>query len=95
MFGESETRTVKNLLGDKNSPIIQRRLDHWLISDMLQEDVVKSEFVTAIKTDRNRSLEIDSLGDQQRGPEIDQKLETNISPKCGRQNWVKSDRKKN
>ena len=27
--------------------------------------------------------------------EIDQKLETNISPKRRRQNWVKSDRKRN
>ena len=27
--------------------------------------------------------------------EVDQKLETNISPEPGSQNWVKSDRKKN
>ena len=34
---------------------------------MLQEDVVKSEIVTAIKTDHLAiTLEIDSLGDQQR-----------------------------
>ena len=50
----------------QKSPIIQRRLDYWLISDMLQEDVVKSEIVTAIKTDHLAiTLEIDSLGDQQ------------------------------
>ena len=36
---------------------------------MLQEDVVKSEIVTSIKTDHLAiTLEIDSLDDQQRGP---------------------------
>ena len=53
----------------QKSPIIQRRLYYWLISDMLQEDVVKSDIVTAIKTDHLAiTLEIDSLSDQQRGP---------------------------
>ena len=53
----------------QKSPIIQRRLDYWLISDMLQEDVVKSDILTAIKTDHLAiTLEMDSLGDQQRGP---------------------------
>ena len=36
---------------------------------MLQEDVVKSEIVTAIKTDHLAiTLEIDNPGNQQRGP---------------------------
>ena len=49
----------------QKSPIIQRRLDYWLISDTLQEDVVKSDIVTAIKTDQLAvTLEIDSLDDQ-------------------------------
>ena len=33
----------------QKSPIIQRRLDYWLISDLLQDDVVKVDIVTAIK----------------------------------------------
>ena len=53
----------------QKNPIIQRRLDYWFISDMLQEDVVKSEMLTFIKTDHLAiTLEIDSLDDQQRGP---------------------------
>ena len=36
---------------------------------MIQEDVVKSEILTSIKTDHLAiTLEIDSLDDQQRGP---------------------------
>ena len=33
----------------QKNPIIQRLLDYWFISDMLQEDVVKSEIVTSVK----------------------------------------------
>ena len=51
------------------SPIIQRRLDYWLISDLLQDDVSKVDIVTAIRTDHHAIiLEIDSLDDQRRGP---------------------------
>ena len=51
------------------NPLIQRRLDYWFIGDMLQEDVVKSEILTSIKTDHLAiTLEIDSLDDEQRGP---------------------------
>ena len=54
----------------QKSPIIQRRLDYWLISDLLQDDVAKVDIiVTAIKTDHYAiTLEIDSADDQQRGP---------------------------
>ena len=53
----------------QKSPIMQRRLSYWLISDTLQKDVVKSDIVTATKTDHLAiTLEIDSLDDQQRGP---------------------------
>ena len=53
----------------QKSPIIQRRLDYWLISDLLQDDVAKVDIVTAIRTDHHAiTLEIDSLNDQQRGP---------------------------
>ena len=53
----------------EKSPIIQRRLDYLLPSDTLQEDIVKSDTVTAIKTDHLAiTLEIDSLDDQQCRP---------------------------
>ena len=45
----------------QKSPIIQRRLDYWLISDLLQDDVANVDIVTAIRTDhRAITLEIDS-----------------------------------
>ena len=53
----------------QKKPIVQRRLDYWLISDLLQDDVVKVDIVTAIRTDHHAiTLEIDSINDQQRGP---------------------------
>lgn len=59
----------KKFTWKQKSPIIQRRLDYWLISNTLQEDVVKIDIVSAIKTDHLAiTLEIDSLVDQPRGP---------------------------
>ena len=37
---------------------------------MLQEDVLKSDIVTAVKTDHLATLEIDTLNDIQRGPSL-------------------------
>ena len=60
---------IKKFTWRQKSPIIQRRLDYWLISDSLQDDVAKVDIVTAIRTDHGAiTLEIDSLDDQQRGP---------------------------
>ena len=60
---------IKKFTWRQKSPIIQRRLDYWLISDTLQDDVAKVDIVTAIRTDHSAiTLEIDSLNDQQRGP---------------------------
>ena len=59
----------KKITWRQKNPLIQRRLDYWFISEMLQEDVVKSEILTSIKTDHLAiTLEMDSLDDQQRGP---------------------------
>lgn len=59
----------KKFTWKQKSPIIQRRLDYWLISNTLQEDVLKIDIVSAIKTDHLAiTLEIDSLVDQPRGP---------------------------
>jgi len=46
----------------QKSPIIQRHLDYWLFSDLLQDDVAKVDVVTAIKTDHHAiTCEIDRL----------------------------------
>ena len=37
----------------QKSPLIQRRLDYWLISNDLQEDVESVEIITAIKSDHS------------------------------------------
>ena len=53
----------------KRNPIIQRRIDFWLISDDLQDDVKKAEIIPAIKTDHSAiSLSVNSLEDQPFGP---------------------------
>ena len=43
----------KNFTWRRKNPIIQRRLDYWLLSDLLQDDVPKTDIVTAIKTDHD------------------------------------------
>ena len=53
----------------KRNPIIQRRIDFWLIRDDLQDDVKKAEIIPAIKTDHSAiSLSVNSLKDQPFGP---------------------------
>ena len=37
----------------QKSPLIQRRLDYWLISNDLQEDVESVETITAIRSDHS------------------------------------------
>ena len=50
-------------------PLIQRRLDYWLISNALQDDIENADIVTSIKTDHSAiALEINSLAEQERGP---------------------------
>lgn len=49
--------------------LTQKRLDYWFISDTLQDDVAKTDILTAIKTDHSAIvLEIDTLADHLRGP---------------------------
>ena len=53
----------------QKSPFIQRRLDYWFISDLLQDDVATVDIVPAIKTDHSAViLVIDSICEQQHGP---------------------------
>jgi hypothetical protein len=52
----------------QNNPIIQRRLDFWLISNALQEDIENVDVIPAIKTDHSAIvLVIDGIDKQSRG----------------------------
>ena len=52
----------------QKSPLIQRRLDYWLISNDLQEDVESVEIITSIKSDLSAiALSINSLDENERG----------------------------
>ena len=66
-FGESPRS--EGSLGDKKTPLIQRRLDYWFIPESLQDDVAKIEIVPAVRTDHSAVvIEIDSLDTQNHGP---------------------------
>ena len=53
----------------QNAPIIQRRLDFWLISDGLQDDVASVDIKPPIKSDHSTiTLLINGVGDGERGP---------------------------
>ena len=53
----------------QKSPLIQRRLDYWLISNHLQEDVESVEIVTAIRSDHSAiTLSVNGLDENDRGP---------------------------
>ena len=70
--GESGTRTVCYLPGDKKSPeVVQRRLDFWLISDVCQDEVEETNIKTAIGTDHSAittCISFNSLDEQTRSP---------------------------
>ena len=53
----------------QKTPIIQRRLDFWLISDVLQDDVVSVDIKSSIKSDHSAiTLLINGVDDSERGP---------------------------
>ena len=57
---------------------IFRRLDFWLVSDILQEDIKQTEIGPSIKSDHSSiSLEVDSIGFQKHGPSF-WKLNTSL-----------------
>ena len=61
--------TKKRFTWRQKNPLIQRRLDFWLISDSLQDDTNKADIITAIKTDHSAiTLDIDSISDTSHGP---------------------------
>ena len=53
----------------QKNPVIQRRLDFWLISSSIQEDVESVDIIPAIKLDHSTiTLFINGIEDQCRGP---------------------------
>ena len=53
----------------QKTPIIQRRLDFWLISDSLQEDVDQVDIIPSIKSDHSAiTLSFSGVEDGIRGP---------------------------
>ena len=53
----------------QKSPLIQRRLDYWLISNDLQEDVESVEIITAIRSDHSAIiLSVNGVDENVQGP---------------------------
>ena len=53
----------------QKNPIIQRRLDFWLISSSTQEEVVSVDIIPAIRTDHSAiTIHINGIEETRRGP---------------------------
>lgn len=58
-------------LASKNSRLIQRRLDFWLISNSLQAYVVSVDIKPSIKSDLSAiTLLINSVDEREQGPKF-------------------------
>ena len=44
---------IKRFTWRQKKPLIQRRLDFWLISDVCQEDAEKSDIISSINSDHS------------------------------------------
>ena len=61
--------TTKRLTWRQKNPLIQRRLDIWLISNSLQGEIGKQDIITSVKTDHFAiTLDIDIISETNRGP---------------------------
>ena len=50
-------------------PLVQRRLDFWLISDCMQDFIEHADIIPSIKSDHSAiTLQINSIEDKVRGP---------------------------
>ena len=59
----------KALHVETNKPLVQRRLEYWLKSDDFQDDVDKTDIISAIKTDHAAIvLQVNSVEKQPTGP---------------------------
>jgi len=62
-------REVKRFTWRQNKPLIQSRLDLWLISDACQEDIEKSDITSSINSDHSAViLHFSSVDKQKYGP---------------------------
>ena len=53
----------------QKTPIIQRRLDFWLVNDGLQDDIVSADIIPSIKSDHSAiTMSINGVDDSERGP---------------------------
>ena len=61
--------TERRFTWRQKSPIIQRRLDFWLVSDTLQEDVESVDIIPSTKSDHSAiTLTLNGNDDSKRGP---------------------------
>ena len=60
---------MKRFTWRQKKPLIQRRLDFWLISDSCQEDIEKSDIISSINSDHSAIiLHFSSIDRQKHGP---------------------------
>ena len=60
---------MKRYTWRQQHPLIQRRVDFWLTSNSLQDDIEKTDILTSIKTDHSAiTLNIDSIRQYNHGP---------------------------
>lgn len=60
---------TKRFTWRQKTPLIQRRLDFWLVNDALQDDIIKTDIIPSIKTDHSAiSLEFKSTENYKTGP---------------------------
>ena len=61
--------TVTRFTCRQKKPIMQRRLDYWLVNDSLQDDIDSVDIKTSIKSHHSAiTLSINGLDDLQKGP---------------------------
>ena len=60
---------LKRFTWRQRSPFIQRRLDYWLISDVCQDDIEKSDIIPSINSDHSAIfLHLNSIDKPKHGP---------------------------
>ena len=60
---------IKRFTWRQKKPLIQRRLDFWLVDNALQEEIDNADIVPSIKSDHSAILlSIDGIDEQIRGP---------------------------
>ena len=61
--------TTSRFTWRQKTPVVQRRLDFWLISDSLQDEIISAEIKTSTKIDHSAiTLSIRGLNETERGP---------------------------